>query len=526
MSAEVLHGDSFKVLATMEESSFDAVVCDPPYGLEFMGEEWDKLSGGFSGIEEKNMVLPSYLRADKNIKCPDCGKWVYDHDPCRCGGAQRQAQRQMQEWHYGWAREAFRVLRPGGWLLAFGGSRTYHRLACAVEDAGFELKDSMMWLYGSGFPKSLKVPMAIDKHLGVDVKDDERWEREDHPGRPGARAGEREQKIIGQTVHSTDKNPEGLRHAYVPVTDEAKEWDDWGTALKPAHEPIVVGRKPLIGTVARNVLTHGTGALNIGATRIGDDAGWSYPNGRGGQGWHGRESLGENLDVPMRADAGRWPANVILQHLPDCADDECADGCVVLELDAATGDLPVGHWPGSRPANAFGFGHVGQGDLSEKVAERGGASRFFYCAKVSRAERNAGLGDDFDAEPLNWSSGDANPGAFQSDGTEREAKNNHPTVKPIDVMRWLLRLSVRPGGRVLDPFAGSGSAGVAAELEGVEYVGVEKEERWVRVARARIAFWSEHGEEALDVMRAREQAERRRETAREAGQLDLLADAG
>lgn len=225
------HGDALEVLRQLPDASVDAVVTDPPYGLEFMGKTWDRLGdigqashGGFSKAADnfKGMVLPASYNASANVKCQRCGKWKFDHvgRKCECGvdavwpNVKAQQARAMQQWHHEWAAECLRVLKPGGHLLAFGGTRTWHRLACAVEDAGFEVRDSIAWLYGSGFPKSLDVSKAIDKAAG------------------------------------------------------AERWQGWGTALKPSHEPVVVARKPLIGTIAQNVLTYGTGALNIDACRI------------------------------------------------------------------------------------------------------------------------------------------------------------------------------------------------------------------------------------------------------------------
>lgn len=527
----VIVGRCEEVMRQMPAASVDAIVCDPPYGLEFMNEDWDApWKHEITEHSAKEGLVAPRFGSTRNPVCRTCRKMKRGSDRCRCETPEFDESpaddaRAFQAWCEVWAAEAMRVLKPGGFLLAFGGTRTYHRLTCAVEDAGFEVKDSLLWLYGKGFPKSLNVARAIDKKLGVDVTDDSRWRQEEHPNRGGGRAGNRGMTIINQTEHATDQNPEGLRHVYEPVTDEARAWDGWGTALKPAFEPIVCARKPIPGTVAENFLTHGVGGFNIDGCRIGEDAGWSYPNGRGGTAWGRRDSLAGNLQEPMRAQKGRWPANVILQHGPDCVEGECAPGCVVLELDEMSGELPRGHWPGSRPTNSFGFGHAGQSDLEERTAERGGASRFFYSAKVSRAERDAGLDESFEKGDLNWSSGDENPGAFQSEGTERSVRNHHPTVKPIAVMRWLVRLVTPPGGVVLDPFTGSGSTLCAAALEGVRAIGIEQSGDYARIAVARERFWREHGEEGLEVVKRAAAAERRREVVAESGQMDLFAGA-
>ena len=531
----LLHGDCVERMRELPESSVDSVVCDPPYELGFMGRSWDSAGVSFN---------------------PDT--W----------------------------REALRVLKPGGHLLAFGGTRTSHRIACAIEDAGFEIRDVLSWLFGSGFPKSMDVAKAIDSSLGAEGG----WRQEDHPGRAGSRTNrDRPGVDIGQTRHASEDNPDGLRHVYEPATDEARQWQGWGTALKPAYEPIVVARKPLAGTVAANVLEHSTGALNIDGCRVefagaADEAESKDKNRHadfgtqhGGNAVYGDYSMlgdRDNCDPP-----GRWPANVVLTHSDECelvgtrevrgdgnttgvtarerGDDfsgyeggwddsrpgspsvpkletvelwECADDCPVRLLDEQSGisrssgtaggravgkatDVYEQGWSGAIEAGT----QIGLGDV-------GGASRFFYCAKTSRAERNAGL-DDFEKKPLLWSSGEQSPGTFQAEGTEKAARNPHPTVKPINLMRWLIRLATPPGGTVLDPFLGSGTTGCAAALEGVSFVGVELDPDYFEIAKARIAFWREHGEHGLDVVRARDKSLRERQAIAGAGQLDLLGDA-
>jgi len=416
----LLEGDCVEVMAELKPESVDAIVTDPPYGLEFMGRDWDRLRG------RKN-----------------------------CKSASRA--QSIQDWHFAWAVEAIRLLKPGGHLLAFGGTRTYHRLTSAIEDAGFEIRDSILWLYGSGFPKSLNVSKAIAKRCG-------------------------------------DSS-----------LSAALEWDGWGTALKPAHEPIVVARKPLIGTVAENVLKHGTGGLNVDACRI--------TGAKGNGNWAG--SSGERPDDVFDGGwaerrttqnaAGRWPANVVLSHRDDCelevtwdASGEgrgkgdrwhCVAGCAVAELDAQSGVLKTGRLRAGTRRKGIGFrGGLGTEVRNEFPANAGGASRFFYCAKASRTERNAGL-DGFKRQALNWSSGDKSPGTFQSAGTERSAPNHHPTVKPIDLDRQLCRLVTPPRGTILVPFAGSGSEMCAAILEGFHVIGIECESDYCRIAEARCRHW-------------------------------------
>ena len=276
----------------------------------------------------------------------------------------------------------------------------------------------------SGFPKSLNVSKAINKAAGAERK------------------------------------------------DAAKQWQGWGTALKPALEPITVARKPLIGTVAANVLAHGTGGINVDACRVGEDAGWSYPNGRGGQGWHGRESLGSNLTEPMKATAGRWPANLIHD-----GSDEVVGLFPVTKSGDLTGQPRVENKIYGSAATTLGTPRFWNGDS-------GSAARFFYCAKASRADRDEGL----DGMPLQRreTRTETGAGAWEQKGPQ-PSRNPHPTVKPTDLMRYLCRLVTPPGGIVLDPFAGSGSTGKACALEGFRFIGIEREAEYCEIARARIA---------------------------------------
>lgn len=392
MPWKVEQGDCVELMARMDTASVEAIVTDPPYGLGFMGKEWDDLPPG-----------PAF------------------------------------------AGEALRVLRPGGHVLAFGGTRTFHRLAVALEDEGFAIRDTIMWLYAQGFPKS--------KDAG----------------------------------------------------------DGWGTALKPAHEPIIVARKPLDGTVAENVLRHGTGALNIGATKIpfADAADLAEALAKN-PGRDGEKVTSDvyGADRPQQVvdEAGRWPANLVL--------DEGAGQM----LDSQSGERPGGGYPEQRGANAVYSPTSGGSDGPRSMGDTGGASRFFFCPKVGRLERDLGL-IDFDAKALLWSSGEQSPGTFQSDGTDRSARNPHPTVKPIELMRWLCRLVTPLGGTVLDPFSGSGSTGIAAILEGYDFIGMEKEQEYVEIAEARIARWEPYvGIETEGALRSAA----REEIAKEAGQIGLL----
>jgi DNA modification methylase len=505
---EIRQGDCIERMAEMEEASIDAVVCDPPYGLEFMGKDWDRPDrmGKISdlGVADgtpfrSNAGTPSWAGSG-NPACLNCGGTKYDRtrpNGCKCDAPDFPAEavpqmRALQAWCEDWAREALRVLRPGGHLLAFGGTRTYHRLTAGIEDAGFEIRDSIMWLYGSGFPKSLDVLKAIDKSACTCSYD------------ALLNAEEARAQITSCPVHGDDAKPTG-----------AAQWGGWGTALKPAHEPIVVARKPLIGTVAANVLEHGTGGINVGGCRIG--------TGDGGD-RHGEESAerrytenGSSNFAPMPGprggDAGgRWPANVVL-------DEEAA-----AELDAQTGILTSGSGPLRRRADKFGRNVFGDFKGTDEVlpsGNSGGASRFFYCAKTSRAERNAGL-EGFEERTAGMRNNVGRP----LSGTEFDPKaaNHHPTVKPINLMRWLVRLITPPGGLVLDPFLGSGTTGCAAVLEGFDFIGLEREAEYIEIAEARIAFWAEHqGREVEDILGLAARAIRETKAHKDGGQLELEA---
>ncbi|UVK62208.1 DNA methylase [Mycobacterium phage Quallification] len=393
-------GDCRDILAELEDASVDSIVTDPPYELGFMGKKWDG-----SGI-------------------------AFD----------------VEMWE-----QCLRVLKPGGHLLAFGGSRTWHRLTVAIEDAGFEIRDSIAWLYGSGFPKSLDVSKAIDKAAGA--------EREVIGTR---RAGITPSGgLVRNGVTEADKQ----RLVTAPSTDAAKLWQGWGTALKPAFEPIVVARKPLVGTVAANVLEHGTGALNIDACRIEYEQGGSLatnPSLRsgisGGNGGHiFPTETGRRVVTPHAS--GRWPTNVVL------------DEAQAAELDKQSGNLPGGvtvrrnmH---GQEQNANGIYGSRKRYASEDFTygDSGGASRFFpvfkYQAKAPTKER---------------------PSYVNEDGN----KVAHSTVKPLALMRWLVKLVTPPGGVVLDPFAGSGTTVEACLLEKFRCIAIENEPDYIPLIEQRL----------------------------------------
>ena len=428
-SVTLYHGDCLDVLRTLPDASVDSVVTDPPYGLEFMGKEWDAPWKQGADVHAAARDLRADEMADESKR-----RYIASAVNKYADGLP------FQQWCELWAAECLRVLKPGGHMLAFGGTRTWHRLACAVEDAGFEVRDSIAWLYGSGFPKSLDVSKAIDKAAGA--------ERE-VVGPSSRHVGKSTQRLEGLNGSSTFAETPGMGSLITaPATPDAERWQGWGTALKPAFEPVVVARKPLVGTVAANVLTHGTGALNIDGCRIEGDVP-SVPQPRiardnytvgGSDGRNGQMSS---------APGGRWPANVVL-------DETQADA-----LDEQSGILTSGANPTRRGSDKFreAYGDFkGQTECTPaRGVDKGGASRFFYVAKAPKAERPR-----------------------TDDGTA------HPTVKPLALMRWLVRLVTPPGGTVLEPFTGSGTTVEACILEGFHCIAIEREADYLPLIHARI----------------------------------------
>lgn len=464
-SYELILGNSLDALAMFPAESIDSIVADPPYELGFMGKSWDA-----SGIA---------------------------FDP--------------RIW-----RACLRVLKPGGHLLAFGGARTYHRLASAIEDAGFEVRDQIMWIYGSGFPKSLNVSKAIDKVAGAE------------------RIVVAEGKPVKRLIPGADQNATGswikdngriyVPNLTAPATDAARAWEGWGTALKPAHEPICVARKPFVGNVAANVLAHGTGALNIDACRVPTDevlragAGGipcrhdeNTPRGRAGEASADRRYTdigGTDFAVPAGPrggdPSGRWPANVI--H-------DGSDEVLSAFPDAPGQQGDLNETGRGRPSSGR-FGDMAPPHAHKARLETNkSAARFFYCAKASRADRNDGVGSS-DAPAV-----ETNAMMRERENVDWPARNgnHHPTVKPTDLMAYCCRLVTPPGGIVLDPFMGSGSTGKGAIREGFNFVGVELRPDYFDIAHSRIAH------ECARLLAAEEQAALEREENGRQG--DLFAGA-
>jgi DNA modification methylase len=408
-------GDCFDVLAALPDASVDALVSDPPYGIGFMGREWDTFKPG-TGATRK-LMHPREREAAKVVsdnpningrhRSPALSPSQIDYDYSVAG------LRRFQEWTEGWAREAFRVLKSGGHAVVCGAPRAYHRMASGLEDAGFEIRDCLAWLFGSGFPKSL--------NLG-----------------------------------------EGL-----------------GTALKPAHEPIVLARKPFKGTVAANVATHRTGALNIDACRIESDCAGAYRGDEPSAKRRYTESGATNFAAtpgPRGGNPdGRWPANV------------CIDELAGMVIDEQSGELTSGFMAAGTSRDGIGY-HGGLGDTvrNDTIGDSGGASRFYYCAKPSREERDYGT-EGLIARQRDESRKAGNPGGDNPRNRGVQLRGNfHPTVKPVELMRWLVRLITPPGGVVIDPFLGSGTTGMACRYEQRRFIGIEREADYMQIAERRI----------------------------------------
>ena len=492
------HGDCLEVLRTITANSVDAIVTDPPYGLSFMGKKWD-------------------------YDVPAVEVWA----------------------------ECLRVLKPGGHLLAFAGTRTQHRMAVRIEDAGFEIRDMIAWVYGSGFPKSLDVSKAIDKMDAAEEQKRRRlafaaWVRSQGvtsrqiDEATGTNMGDHYTTAASQPAIMTREHLEACRHLFrdvpewvereadqrtvesenfkrrevvgseiryneasgivsagrdertlierkitAPATDAAHQWQGWGTALKPALEPITVARKPLVGTVAENVLAHGTGALNIDGCRIEGRERTDYGlanSTRSAGNTYGEPSASADFD----ASKGRWPANLI--H--DGSDE------VVAGFPKADGRNPLGvkvNTASIGKATTAGIYGEALYEIEGKpgYANTGSAARFFYCAKASKRDRDEGLEGFPTTVQQSVAHGERQYGTLPYTGEQRKINprqraNIHPTVKPTDLMRYLCRLVTPPGGTVLDCYTGSGSTGKAAILEGFNFIGIEREAEYLEIASARI----------------------------------------
>lgn len=407
MTWNIINGNSAEILKTYPDNTFDCVVTDPPYGINFLGKAWDSNTGD---------------------------KEVYE--------------------------QCLRVLKPGGHLLAFSAARTYHHLAMTVELCGFEIRDQIMWIYGSGFPKSQDVGRQIQKSLGI---------KEKKTIQGGARPSDK------MNTPYADENEYETTVCTDPV---AQQWSGWGTQLKPAHEPIVMARKPVIGSIRENVLEYGTGAINIDATRVGysdekDIA--TYLDNLKGPAERSKSSTGDSTkmfdgqtgfkamkkEITNEDAKGRFPANVIhdgsdevTSLFPHSTSGARKSTHKIKGLDTGEQRAVFGDDAVSGKYNVQPF--------TDAQADEGSAARFFYCPKVNSKERHIGI-----------------------------AENNHPTVKPIELMKYLIKLVTPPNGHILDPFNGSGSTGCAAVELGFDYTGIELDPKYVEIANKRISHWEE-----------------------------------
>lgn len=416
-NVKLMQGNNIELLKKLPDNSIDSVVSDPPYGLSFMNKKWD-------------------------YDVPSVDFW----------------------------KEVYRVLKPGGHALSFGGTRTYHRMAVNIEDAGFEIRDQIQWLYGSGFPKSLNIGKSVDKLEG-----NEREVIGDNPNnRPNSMKGKDSDSPSGYKIYPLDK-----------ITKGTSPYEGWGTGLKPANEPICVARKPLSEkSVAENMIKWKTGGINIDGCRVETDDSITFNSfdSISDSGWKG-----VNRNPYEQHSEGRFPANLIL-------DEEAAQ-----MLDEQSG---ISQSKKGKPRQVKNIGSFGGGTTNEnnEYDDKGGASRFFYIAKVSKKERNMGL-DGFEEKEEKIHSGfnsrDENGNKLRKDGSiipPLVSKNNHPTVKPINLMAYLCRLITPENGIILDPFMGSGSTGIAALLEGFRFCGMEMDNDYFKIAEARIENYEKYRE--------------------------------
>jgi site-specific DNA-methyltransferase (adenine-specific) len=490
--AVVYHGNCLDELKNLPDNSIDAIVTDPPYGL------------GNADPDYIMSALKMWIEGDR------------EHIPAGKGFMGKQWDAFVPPpavWD-----ECFRVLKPGGHILVFAGTRTQDLMGLSVRMAGFEIRDSISWIYGSGFPKSLDISKALDKMAGA--------EREVIGRNPNSRENATKENTLYEsgTVGKTD-------FITAPATDAAKQWAGWGTALKPALEPIIVGRKPLSEkNVASNVLKWGTGGINIDGSRVGNEERTDTitENGFGSNfmddGW---VPSGKSYEKTV---TGRFPANLIFTHAEDCVEVgvveesyainkteewtgfgqkerpdyesseqkvstvlyECVDGCPVKELDEQSGNRPGGTFPAKRGQavnTSFASGQETPGG-QRQMGDSGGASRFFYVAKANKKDRNEGLDGLMEkGKVYNGTSEDSAgkaPGSVEDKFSTKPQTNFHPTVKPTSLMEYLVALVCPVGGVVLDPFTGSGSTGKAAIRKGMKFVGIEMTDEYLPIIKGRL----------------------------------------
>ena len=515
----VIQGDCRIVMRTLPSNSVDTIITDPPYGLGFMNKEWDNPD------KERELIEREIRRSEQRFKegkSPTTAPFTHCVRPGL--GIKKVNNEWFQKWVQEWAVELLRVAKPGAILLTFGGTRTFHRLACGIEDAGWEIRDTLMWLYGSGFPKSLNISKAIDKRRSTDIElfakyiKEKRetasislkelniifgyvagcnwWESKgDNFRYPNWEDYQRLKSIldldnryddylrvnIGEKIGETVRGNAGFSNEQVPrpwkqkigeslditapATPEAQLWEGWGTSLKPAYEPIIMAMKPLDGTYAENALKWGVSGLNIDGGRIGTLQ--NEPNARKAKtikdklgGVTSYKTLGTGNS--WNGSLGRFPANLLLDEVSAEMLDEQSG------ISKSSGGKGIKSIQSKLNTSSIGCNSLtnlgGLGDI-------GGASRFFYVAKASKSERNAGL-----------------------------EGNNHPTVKPLKLMEYLVKLTKMPNPNqvYLDPFAGSGSTLIAVLNNDRHFIGIEKEPDYVEIAKARIKYWNSRKDKTLD----------------------------
>lgn len=430
---KLYQGNMLDMLEVIESNTIDSIVTDPPYELNFMGKGWDNAGVSFNSDTWKN---------------------------------------------------CYEVLKPGGYLLAFGGSRTYHRIACAIEDAGFEIRDTIMWLYGSGFPKSMNIGLAIDKKNGVESID----------------TGEKIDSMSSLGVMHDDNWKSNKDITRKIATNE---WQGWGTCLKPSFEPIIVARKPFKGSLVDNVIEYGVGGINIDECRVGNEKIEYYPTDLTEA--HGNK-FGNGAYMPkdttkeLISHEGRFPANTILTYDETDFDEVCGG----FPNTKQNGSIKNPNLKNSLGNNGIYNKYSEKQPVWDAYQDSGSASRYFYCAKASKKDRDEGL-DEFEikgakellnrednSDGASWNGKYSSGNAFAGCGAPK--KNTHPTVKPTELMQYLVRLVTPNGGTVLDPFNGSGSTGKAVMYEnkernkGYKYIGIELTEEYLPIAAARIEY--------------------------------------
>jgi site-specific DNA-methyltransferase (adenine-specific) len=434
---KLYQGTMLDLLKVIEPNSIDSIVTDPPYGLTSITKRFGKEKSAPAQYGKDG----SFSRLSKGFM----GK-LWDGSGIEYN---------IETW-----QKCYEALKPGGYLLAFGGTRTFHRIACAIEDAGFEIRDTIMWLYGSGFPKSMNIGLAIDKKNGIENKTG----------------------VIKKGVGNNNTDSQSIYGLKFEERIAQNEWGGWGTTLKPSYEPIIVARKPFAGSLIDNIQEYGVGGLNIDECRVGDESHTvninDFSNQHGNQ-FGNREPIGKLGEKEV---IGRYPANTILTY-DDTDFEEVCGGMLYTKSGIA-----VRHNSGG---NTFGGNNKKPPMEDLGYEDSGSAARYFYCAKASTKDRDEGL-DQFDYQTV--SDGRKTPidNAFQLAETQR--KNTHPTVKPTELMQYLIRMVTPNGGTVLDPFNGSGSTGKAVMYEnreknkGYKYIGIDLEEEYLAISKARIDY--------------------------------------